>query len=101
MGPYDTEGMPGGDASATETDSQTTADKPDDSEAGPEGVTALLPKSICPGMDLKPGDEIKLKVEKVLEDEVEVSYEKGDEAEPSEMAKSESKLDEMSEPAPS
>lgn len=46
------------------------------------GETALLPKNICPGM--KPGDELVLKVLRVLDDQYEVKYqpEPKDEEEP-------------------
>lgn len=97
MGPYDTEGMPAEDAAPSQSDAGTPQEDNTD-EAGPEGVTALLPKSICPGMDLKPGQEITLKVVKTYEDEVEVSYEKADE-EGNEMDASESKLTDLAEPA--
>lgn len=36
--------------------------------------TALLPSSLCPGM--KPGDTITLNIERVLEGQYEVSYQK-------------------------
>ena len=46
------------------------------------GETALLPKNICPGMN--PGDELVLKVLRVLDGQYEVSYspEPKDEEEP-------------------
>ena len=49
-----------------------------------EGETALLPKNICPGM--KPGDELRLRVVRVHEDQYEVEYEGkgGEKAEPPE-----------------
>jgi len=36
------------------------------------GETAVLPKSLCPGM--KPGDELTLKIDSVQEDQYVVSY---------------------------
>lgn len=45
--------------------------KPEDDQ-GDGGKTFLLPSEICPGM--KVGDEFPVKVEKVLEDQYEVSY---------------------------
>lgn len=38
------------------------------------GETALLPKSLCPDMEFEPGQELKLKVVHVYDDEVEVEY---------------------------
>ncbi len=37
-----------------------------------EEQTALLPKSICP--DMKPGEELVLRIDKVLDAEYQVSY---------------------------
>jgi len=39
-----------------------------------DDVKAMLPKSICPGMDFKPGDEIVLRVTDVRGDMLEVEY---------------------------
>lgn len=75
-----------------------TQENPDDQEAGPEGVTALLPKSICAGMDIKPGQTITLKVVKTYDDEIEVEYEKGDK--PSEMDQSQAQLNDLAETPP-
>lgn len=44
---------------------------PDEQEAE-GGATALIPKSLCPGM--KPGDPIELKIVRVHDDQYEVSY---------------------------
>lgn len=56
-----------GDASATEPTSDQT-----DSESDTGGETALLPKSILEGQELKPGDEITLKIVRFHDKEVEV-----------------------------
>jgi len=45
---------------------------PADESEDEGGETALLPKSLCPGM--KPGDEIMLKIDSVQEDQYVVSY---------------------------
>jgi len=45
--------------------------KEGESEDSPE-QTAVINSSICPGM--KPGDELVLKIDRVLENEYEVSY---------------------------
>lgn len=37
-----------------------------------QGETALIPKSLCP--DMKPGDEVVLKITRGLEDDWEVVY---------------------------
>lgn len=41
--------------------------------------STLIPKSMCPGM--KPGDEVSLRIDKVLEEEYQVSYTKQPEEE--------------------
>ena len=38
-----------------------------------EGETALLPKSLCAGKELKPGDTLTFKVVHMYDDEIEVS----------------------------
>ena len=54
---------------------QTETPPPEkDTEEGAEPTTALLPKSILAGKDLKPGDEIMLKITHIYEDEVAVEY---------------------------
>jgi hypothetical protein len=92
--------MPTDEAAPSEpgntSESDADKDQGENEEAGPEGVTALLPKSICPGMDLQPGQNITLKVLKSYEDEIEVEYVKGDQGE-SEMDRSEGKLTAMAE----
>lgn len=102
MGPYESEGMPSDEAAPSQpgNESESAADNPTpDEEAGPEGVTALLPKSICPGMDIKPGQTITLKVLKAYDDEIEVEYENGNEGdEGGDMAASESQLNGLAEP---
>jgi beta-lactam-binding protein with PASTA domain len=47
-------------------------------EESSDAENALIPKSILAGQDIKPGQEITLKVVHVYEDEVEVQYSKGD-----------------------
>lgn len=55
---------------------ESDTDKDDDKEGA--GESALIPKSLCPGMDLKPGDKIPLVVRAVHGDEIEVEYEADD-----------------------
>jgi hypothetical protein len=98
MGPYDTEGMPPEEAAPAQPGDESEPVDTDKDEAGPEGVTALLPKSICAGMDVQPGQTLTLKVVKTYDDEIEVEYVKGDE--PSEMDQSESKLNDLAEAPP-
>lgn len=101
MGPYDTEGMPPEEAAPTQPGDESEPVDTDKDEAGPEGVTALLPKSICAGMDVQPGQTITLKVVKTYDDEFEAEYVKGGESEPdSEMSQSESKLNDLAEAPP-
>lgn len=101
MGPYDTEGMPSEEAAPSQPGNESEPDASNEDEAGPEGVTALLPKSICPGMDVQPGQTITLKVVKTYDDEIEVEYEKDDKpSDPSEMSQSESKLNDLAEAPP-
>ena len=46
-----------------------------------EGETAIIPQSLCPGM--KQGDEMKVRIERVLENDYEISYpDKGGKEEP-------------------
>lgn len=66
----------------------------DDSDES-KGETALLPKSLLAGSDFKVGDEITVKIEHIYEDEVEVSYTKAKEEEPSAMENASGSLDEM------
>lgn len=56
-----------------------TAERPGDTpteepsgEKTTEGTTALIDKNICPGME--PGDEMVVKIEKVMDKEYLVSY---------------------------
>jgi hypothetical protein len=44
---------------------------PDDKQEG-EGQTALVPMALCPSM--KPGDEMVVKIDKVLDDQYQISY---------------------------
>lgn len=99
MGPYDsnTEGMPPEEAAPAQPGDESEAVDKDKDEAGPEGVTALLPKSICAGMDVQPGQTLTLKVVKTYDDEIEVEYVKGDEG--GDMAASESQLNALAEPS--
>lgn len=56
------------------------------------GETALVPKSLCPGM--KPGDELVLKIVAVQEDQYQVAYESKDEesSEPAEPPQGDSEM---------
>lgn len=68
----------GGDEGAQPRPGPDTAPKENPDKDEMEGQTALIPKSLCPGMEV--GDEVKLKVVGVHEDELEVAYEgKGEE----------------------
>jgi hypothetical protein len=42
-----------------------------------QGDVATLPRSFCPDMDLNPGTTFRVRVEKVFEDELLVSYVRG------------------------
>lgn len=68
-----------------------------DSKEDEGGETALVPKSLCPGM--RPGDELVLKIDKVLEDQYQVSYKpKGgnsEESGESEMPKGDAEMQDM------
>jgi hypothetical protein len=101
MDAYESEGMPGDDASPSQPEETAEPQSEDDNndESGPEGVTTLVPKSICPGMELKPGQKLEFEVVKTYEDEVEVKYVNSKE-EQSEMDRSESKLNDMAEAPP-
>lgn len=69
-----------------------------DKDETTEGETALLPKSLFMGQDLKPGDTVTLKIVHGYQDEIEVcpvsDKEDAKDSEP-EMSKSMSGLDEM------
>lgn len=39
-----------------------------------QGETTLIPKSLLAGKDLKPGDEVVLKIVKLYDDQAEVEY---------------------------
>lgn len=64
---YPDEEQPMGDTSTTATPIPKKEEEEDEGEE-----TALLPMSLFPGMDLKPGDTKTIKVVRVYEDEVEV-----------------------------
>lgn len=98
MGPYDTEGMPTDEAAPSEAQTDESDDSTEEQETGAEGVTALLPKSICPGMEPEPDQILKFKVVKTYEDEIEVKYVKGEEG--SDMDRSEEQLNAMAEVPP-
>ncbi|OLE10696.1 MAG: hypothetical protein AUG89_11575 [Acidobacteria bacterium 13_1_20CM_4_56_7] len=54
-------------------DDATPSDKPaEKKDEATSSETALLPKSICPGME--PGQELVLKIDRVHDDQYEVSY---------------------------
>jgi len=78
------------------TDNPGTASEKSDDEGS---NTALLPKDFFPsGKPLEPGNTCKVRVEKVLDDQVLVAYEKSDESkdtEEVEEAEVESPMDEM------
>lgn len=61
------------DSPAEESKPETNPDetKTEDSDESP---TAVLPKSILMGKEFKPGDEIVLKIDRIHDDQVEVSY---------------------------
>lgn len=102
MGPYDTEGMPADESAPSEAQNAQTEPAGDDTpeeESGPEGATTLIPKSVCPGMDLEEGQILQFKVVKTYEDEAEIKYVKNDKGE-SEMDRSEGKLNAMAEAPP-
>lgn len=63
---------------ASESNSAHADETPKGNEDEPTG---LLPKSILAGKDFQPGDEIVLKINRIMDDQVEVSYapEKGGE----------------------
>lgn len=68
-------GNPGGgeDAYSDAYDSPAKpSNTPESAESEDSGETAVLPKSICPGM--KPGDEMVLKIVRVHDDQYEVAY---------------------------
>lgn len=47
-------------------------DKP--AEDSGDHPTALIPKSLLAGKDFKPGDEMVVRIDRILEDQVEISY---------------------------
>jgi hypothetical protein len=63
-----------------------TAPKPGDEEDSSGGQTALLPKSIFGGKELKPGDKVEVTVARVREDAYEVEYSQAEEEQPQESA---------------
>lgn len=72
----------------SDTNETASAPSPDrdssereDREDGGDEATTLIPKSICPDMDLEPGDVVELEVVRVHGDELEVKYHEGDERE--------------------
>ena len=72
-------------------------------EQGTESETAMLPLSIFGQKDVKPGSECTFKVEKVYDDEVEVSYvphkSKPPEEEGEAMSEAQGNIDRMAEEA--
>ena len=84
------------DTASSETAQDAVPDTTD-AEAEDESTTsALLPKSIMGGKEFKPGDTITLKVESVMEDEIQVCpVEEDSEEEDAGMKESMSKLDSM------
>lgn len=67
------------DGGAGGAPAQPGADKAPDEQAG--GNTALLPKSLFGGKELKPGDTVTLKVSQVHEDEIAVEVAESEPAE--------------------
>ena len=67
---------PGGGESPKD-DYFSDGDMPKESDDMP--TTAVLPKSILAGKTFKPGDEVVLKIDRINEDSIEVSYAYGDE----------------------
>src|SRR5262245_6620319 len=63
---------PGDDSFADAEAPQSTRDTEEKSDE--MGQTTLVPKSICPGMEFKPGEEMVLRVKRVLEDSYEMEY---------------------------
>ncbi len=61
----------GPEAAAKAPDKQPPSEHDEDKE---HTDTALVPKSLCPGM--KPGDEFMIRIERELEDQYEISYPK-------------------------
>lgn len=56
--------------------------EPNESPGTKDHVTAMVPKSICPQMEFKPGDEIILKVKDIRGDMLEVEYAPDESKEP-------------------
>jgi hypothetical protein len=74
-------------------------DSAEESREEDDSETALIPKSLVAGYDLKAGDSIKLKVVSIMDDEVEVQYQHagGDESEDKEEESKKPQEEEMSE----
>lgn len=53
---------------------QSNSSKADETPVGENQPTGLLPKSILAGKDFQPGEEIVLKIVRIMDDQVEVSY---------------------------
>lgn len=64
---------PGPDA-MTQTAKESTSSHADDTPVGEDEPTGLLPKSILAGKHFEPGDEIVLRITRIMDDQVEVAY---------------------------
>lgn len=67
----------GDDQSAPDTDQEPDSTDKNEKDSGSE--TTLIPKSMCAGMEIKPGESLTFKVVSVHDDEVEVEYDSGNE----------------------
>ncbi len=87
--------------SAPPADSAATDQAPDEAtEHQSDQSTGLLPKSFFDGKELTPGTECKVRIERVLDDEVEISYVPHDQEESESSPDDESAEGEASAPAP-
>lgn len=56
----------------SDAESAPAAETPTEEKDEDAGQTAIVPQSLCPGM--KVGDEMKVRIERVLENDYEISY---------------------------
>lgn len=59
--------------------SEPTPRESEEGEHKEEGETALLPRTILQGKDFKPGEEVVLKIVRIMDDQIEVAYATGEE----------------------
>lgn len=64
-----------------------------------QGPTALVPKSVLAGREVKPGDEVTLKVIRIHDDEIEVGSPGGEET-PAPPPTAEQEIDQMAQAGP-